>query len=131
MNEGELKTSGRMTTNIIRSVFITAIMLGLAFNAKAQTVYNGCLRSGILYGLDILNLYTIPLSQTCPTPSTPANLYAKIQSTSSLSCTIGVDIFNPGTRVTYTILNCPLDDFLPILVAPIILMAVIKIKKRI
>ena len=79
----------------------------------------GCLKGGKVYinSPSGWNQWTSPISDNCPGGSTTATTYAYVNSITSTSCSIGfLGWSGSGVLVDYGIMNCPIDDYIPILI---------------
>jgi hypothetical protein len=99
---------------------IMTILICLNSNIYAAT---GCRNgTGAVYTTTFIffggTYWDTPVNTNCPLGSTTSTQYANVTSTSSTNCTIylGGLSTTTGKIVTYGLLNCPIDDFIPFLI---------------
>jgi hypothetical protein len=124
---------------IKRVVIATAFFACITFRAEAQqSCYDAS--QNVIYTnpfLRVGNAFVAPISHStvCASGSTTSTTFYKPQGTGTIQCTIvtsigiGGSILATGVLRDYTIVNCPLDDYLPYLFIGISALTVYYLKK--
>lgn len=103
-------------------ILILFVLLLACSNIEVKAVI-GCQRDS---NLDVYtnppsgwNGWTTLIQENCPTGSTTSSQYANVTSYTTLpatACSIGFLGLVSGKLVNYSILYCPIDDYIPLLV---------------
>lgn len=97
--------------------YILLIVLTILVN-NSLFAAEGCLRNGQVYTTPPsgLNRWTGPVQGNCPVGATTSSVFAYVNSTTSTTCSIGfLGLSGSGVIVDYSIVNCPLDNYIPLL----------------
>lgn len=116
-----------LKTIVLILFFISAFYL----RSSAQ----GCRYGGAIYISSPSGWYqwTNPVSETCGAGATTSTQYARYISNvpGPNTCYIGFwGLGGTGTLVNYALLNCPIDDYLWVLILPLAAFAIYMLRKR-
>jgi hypothetical protein len=132
------KKNKLQSVRVIRIIFAVVCCVFISLKANAQ---QGCYvaATNLIYTDPVLRLNNdfvlpSPHSTVCAAGSTTSTIVYRPSPSGTTICGILASITGPllasGVLRNYTITNCPLDDYLPLLFVPIALVAVWRIKKQ-
>jgi len=110
-------------------MFRLSVMIGLLSLATVCSAATGCAQGNKVFQNHFLGIWYGEISSSCPPGASTSIYYARIHSTSNDYCNI--QILGAGKLVTYSIEQCPLDDYTWALFIIIGGGAVYKLRKKI
>lgn len=93
----------------------------------------GCLKGGLVYTSPPSgwNQWTNSIDDSCPNGALVSDTYAYINSTSGTSCSVGfLGWSGSGVLVDYSIMNCPIDGYIPFVMMIASFTAVVFLKRN-
>ena len=95
------------------------LILFVLFLKSSVLASTGCLKGGLVYinPPSGWNQWTNSIDDSCPSGASVSDTYAFLNSVSVTSCSVGfLGWSGSGVIVDYSIMNCPLDDYVPVAV---------------
>lgn len=94
-------------------VFVTVILISTYTACQAQVQYTGCLYNGNIHQTRNGNSGGVPNYNTNPN-ITSASAFCVVNTGSN--CRVNKKANQTGVEVTYYLLQCPLDDYVPLII---------------